>query len=321
MTQTKADRRERPAASPGPAVRRRRTGRRSRVGRAPLSLYLFPVPLLVLYVVFFAVPTLQALQYAMTDWDGFSADFAYVGIDNFVKLATNDDLFHNAVFNSVQFMLTVVVLQTMLSLVLGILLVRNTRGSVFLRALFFFPTILSSVSVAFIWRFIYDPNVGLANRLLDAVGLDALRSAYLGEPALAIFFVALTQVWAHAGQLMVVYIAGLQQVPAELNEAAVVDGAGRWQRFRYITWPMIAPATTIVMAYTTLQSFKVFDLILGLDGNPPRPSLDTMATRIYSTFADNEFGFAAAESVVFMVVIALVVFLQRRAVRLTQRGE
>jgi raffinose/stachyose/melibiose transport system permease protein len=320
MTDTRAEPRERSADVPPP---RRRTwrGRRTRVGRAPLALYLFPVPLLALYVVFFAIPTVQALQYATTDWDGFTADYDVVGVDNFTKLATNDDLFRNAVFNSLQFMLLVVVLQTALSLLLGLLLVRNSRGSVFLRALFFFPTILSSVSVAFIWRFIYDPNVGLANRLLGAVGLDRLQSAYLGDPSLAIVFVAFTQVWFHAGQLMVIYIAGLQQVPAELSEAAVVDGAGRWQRFRYVTWPMIAPATTIVMAYTTLQSFKAFDLILGLDGNPPRPSLDIMSTRIYSTFADNEFGYAAAESVVFMLVIAFVVVLQRRAVRLTQRGE
>jgi raffinose/stachyose/melibiose transport system permease protein len=321
MTETKADRPARPADTRSPGRRTLLRGRRPRVGRAPLTLYLFPVPLLALYVVFFAIPTVQALQYATTNWDGFSSDYDSVGLDNFTKLATNDDLFRNAVFNSLEFMLLVVVLQTALSLLLGLLLVRNTRSSIFLRALFFFPTILSSVSVAFIWRFIYDPNVGLANRSLDAVGLDRLQSAYLGDPSLAILFVALTQVWFHAGQLMVVYIAGLQQVPAELSEAAVVDGAGRWQRFRFVTWPMIAPATTIVMAYTTLQSFKAFDLILGLDGNPPRPSLDIMSTRIYSTFADNEFGFAAAESVVFMLVIAFVVVLQRRAVRLTQLGE
>ena len=319
MVETKA--RERPAEPRRPEASRRRGGRRPRVGRPPLSLFLFPVPLLVLYVIFFVLPTFQALQYATTNWDGFSSDYQTVGIANFTKLATNDDLFHNAVFNSLQFMVIVVVLQTALSLLLGILLVRNTRGSVFLRALFFFPTILSSVSVAFIWRFIYDPNVGLGNRVLDAVGLERLHSAYLGEPALAIVFVALTQVWFHAGQLMIVYIAGLQQVPAEVNEAAVIDGANRWQRFRYVTWPMIAPATTIVMAYTTLQSFKAFDLILGLDGNPPRKSLDILSTRVYSSFADNEFGYASAESVVFMLVIAVVVVLQRRAVRMTHSGE
>lgn len=292
--------------------------KKGRLKRVHPGLWLFPLPLLILYVVFFAIPTLQAFQYAVTDWDGFSPDYNSVGVDNFVKIATNDDLFTNALVNNLKFMLAVVVLQTTLSLVLAVLLARNSKASVFLRALYFFPTILSSVSVAFIWRFVYDPNAGLANTVLRAVGLDDLQSAYLGEPAQAIYFVALTQVWFHAGQLMVIYIAGLQQVPVELTEAAIVDGTSRWQRFRYVTWPMIAPATAIVLAYTTLQSFRAFDLILGLDQNPPRRSLDILSTRIYATFANSEFGYAAAESVVFMLIIAAVVWLQRRAVRLTR---
>lgn len=313
---------ERPAEGGVPRsgkVPGRRPARRKR-GRIPLALYLFPLPLLVLYVVFFAVPTLQAFQYAVTDWDGFSPDYSNVGAENFTKIVTGDDLFRDALINNLKFMLSVVLLQTALSLVLAILLVRNTRSSVPLRALFFFPTILSSVSVAFIWRFVYDPHAGLANRLLESVGLDVLKSSYLGEEQ-AIFFVALAQVWFHAGQLMVIYIAGLQQVPREVIEASLIDGANRWQRFRYVTWPLIAPATAIVMAYTVMQSFRAFDLILGLDQVPPRRTLDILSTRIYATFADSEFGYAAAESVVFMAIIGLVVWLQRRAVRLTQGAQ
>jgi raffinose/stachyose/melibiose transport system permease protein len=98
-----------------------------------------------------------------------------------------------------------------------------------------------------------------------------------------------------------------------------VDGATPWQRFRHVTWPMIAPATAIVMAYTTIQSFKAFDLILGLGGNPPKPSLDILSTRIYTTFANSEFGYTAAESVLFMALIAAVTLVQRRTVRLLQR--
>jgi raffinose/stachyose/melibiose transport system permease protein len=300
---------------PQGGVRPRRKGRRIHPG-----LFLFPLPAIALYVVFFALPTLQAFQYAVTDWDGFSASFSNVGAKNFTSIATNDDLFHNALTNNLKFLLVVVVLQTALSLFLALLLIRNTRSSVFLRALYFLPTILSSVSVAFVWKFMYDPNFGLINQVLGAVGLDSLQSAFLGDASKAIYFVALTQVWAHTGQLMVIFIAGLQQIPAELYESADIDGAGRWQRFRYVTWPMIAPATAIVIAYTTIQSFKAFDLILGLGGNPPKASLDILSTRIYTTFTNSEFGYAAAESVVFMIIIALVSWLQRRTVRLTQRG-
>ncbi|MDP9399005.1 MAG: sugar ABC transporter permease [Actinomycetota bacterium] len=283
-------------------------------------MFLFPLPALVLYSVFFAVPTLQAVQYAVTDWDGFSPDYANVGGGNFREIATGDLLFRSALVNNLKFLLVVVVLQTLISLVLALLLARNSCNSVLLRSIYFFPTILSSVSVAFVWKFLYDPNFGLLNTVLGAVGLDALQSAYLGDDRRAIYWVALTQVWAHAGQMMVIYIAGLQQVPQELNEAALLDGAGRWARFRYVTWPLIAPATAIVMAYTTIQSFRAFDLILGLGGNPPKPSLDILSTRIYSTFANSEFGYAAAESLFFMAIIAAVTLVQRRAVRLTQRA-
>ena len=299
----------------------RRSRFAARPGRPHLGLFLFPVPALAIYTIFFALPTVQAVQYAVTDWDGFSTEFNQVGMKNFTQIATNgDSLFTNALANNLKFLLTVVILQTVVSLVLALMLLRNTKSTVFLRALYFVPAILSSVSVAFVWRFMYDPNFGLINQTLGAVGLESLQSGFLGNPQTAIYFVAITQVWAHAGQLMVIFIAGLQQIPQELYEAADLDGASRWQRFRCVTWPLVAPTTAIVVAYTTIQSFKAFDLILGLGGNPPKSSLDILSTRIYSTFTNSEFGYAAAESLIFMIIIALVTVLQRRALRFTQRG-
>ncbi|HEY3559448.1 MAG TPA: sugar ABC transporter permease [Kribbella sp.] len=292
--------------------------RRPALHRTHPALYLFPLPALVLYVVFFAIPTFEGVRYAVTNWDGFSAGYQNVGAGNFTTIASADDLFRGALFNNLKFMLVVVVFQTLISLGLAVLLVRNSRSSILLRALYFLPTILSSVSVAFIWKFVYDPNFGLINTALGAAGLDGLKSSFLGYNGKAIFFVAATQVWFHVGQMMVIYIAGLQQIPGELYESAEVDGASRWRQFRYITWPLVAPASAIVIAYTTVQSFKAFDLILGMGGNPPKPSLDILSTRIYAGFANSQFGYAAAESIVFMVVIALVTWLQRRAVALAQ---
>src|SRR6478609_10853592 len=292
-------------------------------GRNPMAahpaLWLFPVPALVLYVTFFVIPTIQGVIYAVTDWDGFSPTAQFVGLDNFVTIFTSDDLFRNALSNNIKFMLVVVVFQTIFSLVLAVFLSKNSKSSVALRSVFFFPTILSSVSVAFIWKFIYDPNFGLANSVLRTVGVDG--GAYLGNDAQALYWVAVTQVWFHSGQMMVVYIAGLQAIPKELYEAAEMDGANRWQQFKSITWPFVAPATSIVVAYTTVQSFKAFDLILGIAGNPPKAALDILSTRIYSTFANSEFGYAAAQSIIFMAMIALVTWLQRRLLRLTPKGD
>lgn len=287
-------------------------------GRNPMAphpgLWLFPVPALLLYTAFFVIPTLQGVVYAVTDWDGFSPTARFVGLDNFATILTSDNLFRNALANNLKFMLVVVIFQTLFSLALAVFLVKNTKSSIILRSLYFFPTILSSVSVAFIWKFVYDPNFGLINSVLGALGLDRFQGAFLGNDNQAIFWVAGTQVWFHVGQMMIIYVAGLQAIPAELYESAEIDGAGRWQQFRHVTWPMTAPATAIVMAYTTIQSFKSFDLILGLGGNPPKVSLDILSTRIYSGFANSQFGYAAAESLVFMALIAVITWLQRRAV-------
>ncbi|MEU4159019.1 sugar ABC transporter permease [Actinoplanes sp. NPDC026670] len=279
------------------------------------KLFLFAAPALALYGGFFLLPAVQGLRYATTDWDGYSSTFDNVGPANLTEVVSDDDLFRNALTNNLKFLLVVVLGQTALALLLAVLLAVRTKGSQLLRGLFFLPTVLSSVSVAFIWKFVYDPNFGLINTVLDTVGLGSWKSAFLGNEGTAILWVAMAQIWFHAGQMMIIYIAGINQIPQELYEAATTDGAGRWQQFRHVTWPMVAPATTLVIAYTTLQSFKAFDLILGLAGNPPRSGLDVLATRIYTTFANSQLGYAAAESIVFMVAIALVTYLQNRAAK------
>src|SRR5699024_7861350 len=231
--------------------------------------------------------------------------------------------------NNLKFLLVVLVVQTAMSLILVLSLQRNSRLHVALRAQFILPTILSSVTVAFVAKTIYYPRFGLGNSILgslstipQALGLDVgLTSSFLGNDAMAIYWVALAQCWAHVGQLMVIYVAGLQSIPAELYEAADMDGAGRWQRFRYVTWPQLAAPTGIVMAYTTVQSFKAFDLILGLSGLPPKASMDILSTRIYTSFANSQYGYAAAESVIFMLLIAVITWLQRRAIRAVHPSE
>jgi raffinose/stachyose/melibiose transport system permease protein len=302
----------------GATTKRRFGGRRSGRRTAP-ALYLFPVPALIIYIAFFVVPTLQTFQYSITNWDGYSPNFDYVGLKNFGRAFTGDSLFTNALVNNMKFMVVVVIGQTIVALTMAVLLMRNTKTNVFLRALYFFPTILSSVSVGFIWKFVYDPNYGVINSILGSVGIQG--PGFLGDATAAIYWLAVTQIWFHAGMMIVIFVAGLQAIPAELYEAAEVDGAGPWRRFTSITWPLIAPAMSIVVAYTTIQSFKAFDVVLSISGNPPSRALDILSTRIYSTFANSQFGYAAAESVLFIIFILVTVFVLRRFLRLIQRGE
>ncbi|WP_186328384.1 carbohydrate ABC transporter permease [Paenibacillus sp. 32O-W] len=280
------------------------------------AIYLFLVPGMLLYLIFFIYPTLSGLYYSFTDWDGLSPEYGFVGVDNYINMITNDLVFTRSLGNNLRFMFTVVICQTMLSLLLAVLLVKNSKGSVFLRALYFFPAIIASISVAFIWSFMYDPTMGLINRALSAVGLDSLAMNWIGNMDIAIYSIAFVQVWAHTGQMMVVFIAGLQAIPEDLYEVARIEGAGRWQTFRKITWPLIAPSATIVVAYTTIQSFKAFDLIFAMTGGGPAYSTEILSTFLYHTaFQNYKFGYASAGSVIFMFIIALITLLQFRILR------
>ncbi|EDL64907.1 carbohydrate ABC transporter permease [Bacillus sp. SG-1] len=280
------------------------------------ALYLFVLPGLILYSVFFIYPTLSALFYSFTDWDGLTPDYNFVGVDNYINIFTNDSIFVKAFGNNLKFMLFVVIFQTAFSLLFALYLVKNTKTNIFLRALYFFPTILSSVSVAFIWSFVYDPNLGILNTLLERVNLEVLTHNWLGDQDIAIFSIAVVQVWMHTGQMLIIFVAGLQNIPNDLYEVAKIEGASRWQRFRFVTWPLVAPAATIVIAYTTIQSFKAFDLIFAMTRGGPNYSTEILATLIYSTaFRSFKFGYASAESVIFMIVIAIITIIQFKVLR------
>jgi raffinose/stachyose/melibiose transport system permease protein len=279
-------------------------------------LYLFILPGLILYSIFFILPTLSALFYSITNWDGLTPEYDFIGLENYVNLLTNDSIFAKSFFNNIKFMLFVVIFQTGFSLLFALFLVKNTKTNIFLRALYFFPTILSSVSVAFIWSFIYDPNLGILNTFLKKLNMDFLAHNWLGDESIAIFSIAFVQVWFHTGQMLIIFVAGLQNIPEDLYEVAKIEGANRWQKFRYVTWPLVAPAATIVMAYTTIQSFKAFDLIFAMTRGGPNYATEILATNIYSTaFRSFKFGYASAESVLFMIIIALITFIQFRVLR------
>jgi raffinose/stachyose/melibiose transport system permease protein len=184
-----------------------------------------------------------------------------------------------------------------------------------LRTLYFFPTILSSVSVGMIWLFLYDPNFGALNLFFNKVGLNAFALNWLGSESSALYAIAFTQVWFHTGQMMVVYIAGLQQIPKELYEAAEVDGASRWKQFTKVTWPMAMPTTIVVMAYTTIQSFRAFDLIMVMTNSTAGPNNSTsiFSTLVYFTlFNELRLGYSAAQTIFMVITMVLITWLQRK---------
>ena len=272
-------------------------------------------PALILFLAFYLYPALQNLQFATRRWDGITEP-ENVGFRNFTNLLTNDDLFYKTLGNNIEFTFLVVIFQTTLALLFAVFLVKNTKTNIALRTLYFFPTILSSVSVGMIWLFLYDPNFGAINLFFNNVGLPSFALNWLGSESSALYAIAFSQVWFHTGQMMVVYIAGLQQIPKELYEAAEVDGASRWKQFTKITWPMAMPTTLVVMAYTTIQSFRAFDLIMVMTNSTAGPNNSTsiFSTLVYFTlFNELRLGYAAAQTIFMVATMVLITWLQRRA--------
>ena len=270
------------------------------------------LPAAIIFTGFYFVPFIANLRYSLTRWDRITEP-EFVGFRNFVNLLTNDDLFYKVLGNNLRFTFLVVLFQTLLSLIFAIFLVKNTRTNIALRTLFFFPTILSSVSVGMIWLFMYDPNFGAINLFFTRLGLEGFALNWLGSESSALYAITFTQVWFHTGQMMVIYIAGLQQIPQELYEAAEMDGASRWQQFRNVTWPMSIPTTIVVMAYTTIQSFRAFDLIFAMTQGGPNNSSNIFAVLIYQTvFSELRIGYAATQSIFFIIVLVFVTLLQRK---------
>jgi len=285
------------------------------------GIYLFVLPALILYGIFVLYPAFYGLYVSFTNWDGLSAGYEFVGFRNYRNLLMYDTIFAKSVVNNLKFMLFVVIVQTALSLLFALFLVRNTKGNIALRTLYFLPTILASVSVAFIWAAMYDSNFGVIKAIL---GLFGVRNGpgWLADPDIAIYSVAFAQVWAHTGQLMIIFIAGLQAIPADLFEVAAIEGASKFQTFRFVTWPLIAPAAAIVIAYTTLQSFKAFELVFAMTRGGPNYATEIIATFIYRlAFQSYKFGYASAASMVFLVFVAVITVIQFKLLRTDRAGE
>jgi raffinose/stachyose/melibiose transport system permease protein len=245
--------------------------------------------------------------YSLTDWNGVGP-FHFVGFDNFAEAFTSPTTLQ-ALWNTLLLAGVFVVLTNVLGLAMAIALNRVLKLRYLLRVLIFMPVVLSPLAVAFVWKFIFQPN-GPLNGFLDAVGLGQLTTAWLGDPATAIWTIAAVVVWQNIGLTMVIYLAGLANVPPELEEAASVDGAGAVARFRRIVFPLLRPTVVIATALTLIQGLRIFDQVLALTGGGPYNATQTLATLVYKeTFVNGKFGYGSALSVILtaLIIVAAVV--------------
>jgi len=285
----------------------------ARPRRGPrLSALGFLLPAILLFGLVFVVPTIGALPLSFSNWNGISG-FAFNGLDNFKLVITSSSflnaLEHNAIMVGAFFVLTNVV-----AIGIALLLNRQPAGYQIYRTLIFLPAILSLVATGFIWTVLLDPEIGDVNPALNAIGLGFIHPLWLASPSLALPMVIVISWWQWGGVPVVIYGAGLKAIPAELLDAAEVDGALGLRRLRYVVLPLLRPAivvTTVLSFVTTFQNFAVVYILEGPEGQPAGAT-DVVSTLIYRTaFGTGTFssstnlGFAEANAVGVMVILGL----------------
>lgn len=273
------------------------------------------LPGIALYLAFLIVPIGLGLLDALTDSDGISPA-RWVGLQNFRDLL-HDDAFRQALLHTLVFALIITVGQNLAGLGLALLLHRVRRLTALMRGVFFLPALLSSAVVALVWGFIFSPLTGVVNTVLSWVGIHwSAGTDLLGGPWSATLSISAVVIWQFAGYVMIIYLAGLTNIAPELYEAAALDGVGTWQGFRYITLPLLRPATSVAFTISIVGNLRLFDPVWLLTGGGPGTATETASTVVYRTaFHDGRFGYAAAESVVIVVVIVLAITVQRTLMR------
>jgi ABC-type sugar transport system permease subunit len=268
---------------------------------------------LLVLLVFVILPVLAALYLSLTSWQARSVGAEFIGLQNYVALFSGDDLW-NALRNTVVFTVLKISLDLVLSLGIAVFLNQKLRGIGVFRTLYFLPVITSVVAVGAVWRVIYNPNFGLLNSLLESFGMPAQR--WLADPNLALLSVTLVAIWKGLGYNIVIFLAGLQGIPQIYQEAAAVDGATGWQRFRHITWPLQSPVTFFVVVVGIINSFKYFSLIHVMTPNGgPLQSTEVLVFYIYRlAFQEFKFGTAAAVAYILFLVVIVVTVVQRRVI-------
>lgn len=272
----------------------------------------FMAPALFLFCVLFIYPIISGFAYSFTNWDGLETNPRFVGFKNYL------DFFHeqnalDALRRTLLSTVIIVLVQNGIALLVAAILDGNIRGAGFFKTVYYFPAILSSVIVGYLWTFILDPLNGLLAGIQISLGGPSLAVNFLGDPRLALYAVCGVLIWQYFGYSMVIYLSGLQTVPVEHVEAADMDGASAWQKFWRIKFPLIAPAFTINMVISVIGALKVFDHIYVLTKGGPGRATETLTFLIYrEAFGANRMGYGSAVSIILLVMIMILATIEMK---------
>ena len=294
-----------------PATRRAQT-------RLGIALVL---PLMAMVVIFFLFPLANAIYYAFVDFNGLNLSPPFIGLGNFLELAT-DPAVGPALWNNAIWIVIGTAAPLIIGFALALLMWKVKRGSLAYRVAFFLPYVLPQVAIGVVWTWIYDPSRGWLNQVLELVGLDAFTAGWLGDPDTALYAVLGTAVWATTGFIFLILLSALRNVDAELVDASRIDGANSLQRVWYIVLPQIMPVFLMVTTITLVGGFSVFDLIFVMTGGGPAGATEVLGTYAYSSaFQLNRISYGTTLALVITVLaIPFTVALNRLQRRLSLQG-
>lgn len=281
----------------------------------------FTFPAIIIFIIFFAVPIAAGFGLSFTDWNInriFTPKFN--GLKNFVYLF-GDEYFKLALANTFKFAIITTISIIVIGLVLALILNGAVAGKSFFRTLFYLPAVLSLIVVGIMFTSILKMDGGVLNQILNALGLSSLASDWLGNPKTALNSVIFVQVWKWGGFAMAIFLAGLQGISKDYYEAARIDGATKLQQFKNITFPLLAPAFTVVVTMNTIGGFKVFEQVYVMTGGGPGNATQVLGTYIYREFSKGTLGRSTAMGLILFIMISVIAvilnkFLRKREVEM-----
>ena len=287
------------------------TGQQKRTFKRNLIGYSFILPNFIGYFIFVFLPVIFTFVLCVMKWDGSDAPMKFVGIQNFVKLF-HDSGFIISLKNTLVYAVWTVPLTMVAALLIAVLLNSKIKGIILFRTAFFFPYVASLVAVGAVWNMLFQPEFGPINEFLKFIGIQN-PPRWCASTDWAMTVIVIVSVWKYMGYYMVVYLAALQGISKDLYEAASIDGATGFNKFRYITIPMLTPTTFFVVIMLTIQCFKVFDLIYVMTGGGPGRATNVIVNHIYNAaFVDFKFGYASAGAVVLFLIVLVITMIQFR---------
>ncbi|MBS7577779.1 MULTISPECIES: sugar ABC transporter permease [unclassified Enterococcus] len=276
--------------------------------------YSFLAPALILLITFLIVPVGKVIYYAFTDYYLLTPEATnFIGFENFKKLF-NDPLFIKSIWNTAKFVVWIIPVQLGAALGMALIINKQRKGNLFFKVAFFAPVVMSLVVISILWLYLLNPNQGLINALLGKVGIAA--QPFLTSPKQAMYTIVFVSAWQGAGYQMLLLLAGMQNIPQDVYEAAEIDGFSKFQQFLYITMPLLKPTAIFVLLTTLISAFKLLIQPMVMTQGGPMDSTMTMVYYIYQKgFTDRMVGYSSSIALIFTTLIGLITVAQRKLVK------